>query len=249
MTSQRDRRRAPRSRSAFGGVPPVVAFAFICASPYAAAFPPYKSTDAATAGGRMLEVRVGLLRIQRRGSSSERSAPLSRINFGIGDHYEVVSELEYAIDDDRFAEGAFGFKWANLSNGRGVGVETLVLLPVHSELTGTGIETQFLRTWEEERWRIHANIGAFYDPRGEETERGWRGSLLAEFPGERIRPGVELFVRDPHSGGRRVQLGVGMILPLERVEIRSGLHVGLSEAAPDLEATLWLSWQWQVDRD
>ena len=67
---------------------------------------------------------------------------LSRINYGIGPHFEVISELEYAIDERELDEGALGFKWAKLENGRGFGVETLILLPVRSELDGAGIESQ-----------------------------------------------------------------------------------------------------------
>lgn len=213
----------------------------------AAAFPPYRTTDAETAGVRTLELRLGLLRLQRRDSDTERSAPLSRVNYGIGTHYEAISELEYAIDEDRFAEGAFGFKWANLAAGRGIGVETLVLVPVHSELSGAGIESQFLRTWQQPSWRLHVNAGAFYDPRSAETERGWRASLLAEFPRGRIRPGVEFLAKDPRSADERVQVGGGVITTLDRVEIRAGLHFGVSDAAPDVEASLWFAWRWRLD--
>ena len=62
----------------------------------AKAFPPYRTTDADTAGARVLEVRAGLLKLQRHGSTSDRSTPLTRINFGLGAHYEVISELEYS---------------------------------------------------------------------------------------------------------------------------------------------------------
>ena len=179
----------------------------------------------------MLELRFGLLKLQRRDSESARSAPLSRINFGVGRHFEVISELEYAIDDQRIAEGALGFKWANLTAGRGVGVETLILLPVHSELSGTGIESQYLRTWHHERWQLHVNAGGFYDPRSATTERGWRASTLVEFPREQFRPGVELFVKDARSASARVQAGVGAIVPLERFEILAliGVIQGLAE--------------------
>ena len=213
----------------------------------AGAFPPYRTTDAETAGARVLEVRIAALKVQRHDSESARSAPLSRVNFGIGDHYEVISELEYAIDDHRFADGAFGFKWANLADGRGIGVETLVLVPVNSEQSGSGLESQFLRTWQQETWRLHLNAGGFYDPRSGETERGWRGSVLAEFPRERVRPGVELFVRDANGADPRVQGGFGAIVSLERVEIRTGLHVGLTDEAPDLEASVWFSWKWTLN--
>lgn len=208
------------------------------------AFPPYRSTDADIAGADTVELRLGLLRVQRRDSASERSTPLLRANFGIGPRYEVVSELEYAVDERRFAEGALGFKWARLANGRGIGVETLLLLPVHSGLSGIGIESQFVRTWQQEHWRIHANGGAFYDARADDTEKGWRGSILAEFPREKLRPGVELFVKDARSAEARVQGGVGVIAALERFEVRSGLHVGLNGAAPDIEASVWFAWKW-----
>lgn len=222
------------------------AIAIMLTSGAAPAFPPYRTTDADTAGDDTLELRLGALRLQKRGGSSERTAPLSRLNYGIGAHYEVISELEYAIDEHRFADGALGFKWASLEAGRGIGVETLVLLPVHSALAGVGLESQLLRTWQQERWRLHANIGGFYDPRGADTVRGWRGSVLAEFPRGRHRPGIELFVRNPRDGDTRIQAGVGLISSLERIEIRTGLHVGLNDAAPDLEASLWFSWQWDT---
>jgi hypothetical protein len=197
----------------------------------ASAFPPYRTTDAETAGANALEVRLAPLKVQRRDSESTRSAPLSRVNYGVGDHFEAISELEYAIDDHRF----------------GIGVETLVLVPVNSEQSGSGLESQFLRTWQQEAWRLHLNAGAYYDPRSGETERGWRGSVLAEFPRERVRPGVELFVRDANGADPRVQGGFGAIVSLERIEIRTGLHVGLTDEAPDLEASVWFSWKWTLD--
>ena len=117
-------------------------------------------------------------------------------------------------------------------------------LPVQSEQGGAGIESQFLTTLKHDEWRLHFNAGAFYDPRGDDTVRGWRGSVLAEFPRERWRPGVELFARRAHGGETRAQLGFGAIAQLERIEIRTGIHVGLSDAAPDVEGSLWLSWSW-----
>jgi hypothetical protein len=218
----------------------------LCAPEPSWAFPPYRTTDAETAGDDTLETRIGLLRLQVRDSHSTRRTPLSRINYGIGPHFEVISELEYAIDERQLDEGALGFKWAKLENGRGIGVETLLLLPVRSELDGTGIESQVIRTWQRDRSRVHVNAGAFYDPRGLATERGWRASALAEFPRGRVRPGIELFVRDSDATETRLQAGVGLIASLDRVEIRTGLHVGLNAAAPDLEGSVWLSWKWRV---
>lgn len=211
----------------------------------APAFPPYRSTDAETAGEHVVELRLGLLRIQRRNGESDRLTPLSRLNVGLGDHYEIVTELEYAPDEHQLDEGALGFKWADLDGTLGFGVETLILLPVQSDQGGAGVESQFLTTLKHDEWRVHFNAGAFHDPRGGETVRGWRGSVLAEFPRARWRPGVELFARRAHGGATRSQLGFGAIAPLERVEIRTALHVGLSDAAPDVEGNVWLSWRWE----
>ena len=222
----------------------VLTAAVCCASPLLA-FPPYATTDAETAGTGAVEFRLGLLQIEKTGSDSERLTPLSNLNFGVGPHFEINSEFEYAIDDHEFEDGAVGLKWARLlEEGGGIGVETLLLLPVRSELSGAGIESQFLRTWEQDRSVVHLNAGAFYDPRGTTTERGWRASALAEFPRDRLRPGVELSVRDPDATDQEMQLGFGLIASLPRVEIRTGLHVGLNDAAPDLEGSLWLSWKW-----
>jgi len=152
----------------------------------ASPFPPYRSTDAGTAGSGMVELRFGLLGIQRRSSSSERSTPLTRTNFGIGKHYEVITELEYSADEHNLAEGA---------------------------------------------------------------KRGWRASLLAEFPLERVRPGVELFVKDTRFEDARVQAGVGVIKQFRHFQLRSGVHLGLSDNAPDVEANLWFAWNWSVSKN
>jgi len=56
-------------------------------------------------------------------------------------------------------------------------------------------------------------------------------------------------VKDARSASARVQAGVGAIVPLERFEIRTGLHIGLNDAAPDVEASIWFSWKWRLARD
>jgi hypothetical protein len=216
--------------------------------PAAGAFPPYRTTDADTAGAGVVQLRLGLLRIQRDNARSRRSTPLTRANFGIGEHFELVSELEYAPDDRKLAEGALGFKWARRNGHGGIGVETLALLPVHSGQTGAGIESQLVATRERESWRLHINGGAFYDPRSAATERGWRASVLAEFPRGRWRPGVELFAKRRRGDAAHVQAGVGLLADLPRLQVRAGLHAGLNDAAPDLEASVWLAWSWPRTR-
>jgi hypothetical protein len=214
---------------------------------HAFAFPPYETTDAETAGADMLEFRLGLLQIEKTGSDSERLTPLSNLNFGIGPHFEISSELEYAPDDDRLSDAALGFKWAAPRRDLRIGVETLALLPVESAQSGAGMESQLLVTVAREQWQLHGNAGFFYDPRAAETERGWRASILAEFPREKVRPGVELFGREAHGAPTELQLGAGVIAELERLAVHAGVHVGLTEEAPDWEANVWLSWKWQLN--
>lgn len=220
------------------------ALILIFAAPAAHAFPPYRSTDADTAGPGLIQLRLGLLRIKRVDSGSERSTPLTRTNFGIGDHFEIVSEFEYSPDRHELEEGALGFKWARLDDGFGIGVETLTLLPVHGGQSGAGIESQFIATLERESWQLHVNAGRFYDPRSRITERGWRASVLAEFPSGELRPGIELFGKENQFGGARVQAGVGVIAQVRRLQVRTGLHFGLTREAPDIEASVWLAWSW-----
>lgn len=212
----------------------------------AAAFPPYRSTDADTAGAGMLELRLGVLKVQRTGTTKERSGPLTRTNLGIGEHFEVTSELEYSRDQGHLGDGALGFKWARLESGLGVGLETLLLLPVQSDQSGAGIESQFLTTVQRELWEVHVNAGGFYDPRSSDTQRGWRASVLAEFPRERLQPGIEVFARNVRSEGTRVQLGIGVIKEFERFEVRTALHFGLNDRAPDVEGSVWFAWKWQA---
>ena len=129
--SQRAQRTPSRRKSIRRAMLPVTAIASMtCLTSTALAFPPYRTTDAETAGDDTLEARIGLLRLQVRDSHSTRKTPLSRVNYGIGPRFEVISELEYAIDERELDEGALGFKWAKLQNSRGIGVETLILLPV-----------------------------------------------------------------------------------------------------------------------
>jgi hypothetical protein len=191
-------------------------------------------------------MRLGLARVQRFDSADQRSTPLTRTNFGLGPNAEIIAEFEYSADNDELAEGAVGYKWARFADGRGVGIETLTLLPVQPGQSGVGVESQFLASFSDEGWQLHLNIGGFYDPRGRDTERGFRASLLAEFPRDDFEPGVELFVKDPHEEAARVQAGFGLIKQFRFFQLRTGVHAGLSDSAPDLEASLWLAWRWQT---
>ena len=219
----------------------------VCGALPALAFPPYETTDAETAGANAVEFRLGLLQIEKTGSDSERLAPLSNLNFGVGPHFEIASEFEYDPDDDRWGDAALGFKWAAPRGSVRIGVETFALLPVRTGQTGAGMESQFLTTFARQRWQLHGNAGLFYDPRDSETARGWRASVLAEFPRGKLRPGVELFGREAHGARTEVQLGAGVIAELERLTVHAGVHVGLTDAAPDWEANAWLSWKWQLN--
>lgn len=221
----------------------------LCAVQPALAFPPYRSTDADTADRGALELRVGLVRVERLDSGTRRAAPLMRANLGVGERFELITELEHVRGSGHtLDEGALGFKWAQGRQPFSIGVETLALLPVESGQGGVGIESQVLATRKLADWQVHFNVGGFHDPRAQaaRAERGWRASVLAELPRGRLRPGLELFAKRARSEPAHVQAGIGLIAQLERLEIRAGLHFGLTDEAPDVAASIWLARSWRV---
>ena len=208
------------------------------------AFPPYKTTDADTADPYNLELRLGLLQATRGAGETEYASPLLRANFGLPNKLELVSEFEYLPEEGEFGEGALGFKWAPLQGTPSFGIETLALLPVREGDSGVGVESQLVATWHRPgaRLRLHVNAGGFHDPRGADTDNGWRASALTELMGYRsYRPGIELFAKQVSGDDADVRLGVGVIKNVAQFEIRSAVHAGLTDEAPDVVFSLWFS--------
>lgn len=232
-----------RCASRRGAVALLGAALALALAPAARAFPPYRSTDAETVAPGVVEARLGLLRVERDDHDSRYTSPLLRLNLGVVRGFELVSELEYDLESSRLGDGGLGLKWATQEAPLRVGVETLALLPVSSLQSGVGVESQLLATWRLEDVRIHANAGGFYDPRPREIERGWRASLLVEAERRPVRLGAELFAKQIHGEGVRVEAGPGVIWGIGPIDVRAGLHAGLSSEAPDLRASLWLSWE------
>ncbi len=212
----------------------------------AVAFPPYRSTDADTAEPGQLEVRLGLLGIEREDDDNAYSSPLLRANLGLPRHLELITEFEFRADEGRFGDGAAGLKWAPLRGSWSFGLETLALLPVSSKHSGSGVESQLLATFRRKDFRIHINAGGFYDARPSETEHGWRASTLSELQLGRFRPGLEVFTKQVHSEPVQVQLGAGVIAQLGPIDVRTGVHAGLTSQAPDFVASLWVTWKWTL---
>jgi hypothetical protein len=207
----------------------------------ARAFPPYRSTDAETAEPGTLEVRVGLVRVEREDHDDTYTSPLLRVNLGLVDDLELVSEFEYGPEEDRVEDGAVGLKAVSPAGPLHVGIETLALLPVSSDQSGVGVESQLVGTLRRAPLRLHVNAGGFYDPRAADIERGWRASLLGEVEKGRARPGVELFARQVHGESIRVQAGVGAIVDIGPFDVRGALHLGLTSATPDVAVSVWVS--------
>lgn len=214
----------------------------------ASAFPPYRSTDAETAPPGVLETRLGLLRVEREDDDSRYQSPLLRVNLGVARNAEIVSELEYDLEQSRLGDGAIGFKWAQPREPVSLGVETLALLPVSSEHSGPGVEAQLLATLRRAPFRIHANAGGFHDPRRSDRESGWRASLLAEWERGRARLGAELFAKQVEGKGAQLLAGSGVIWSLGPLDLRAALHAGLTSEAPDLVGNLWISSEWELWR-
>lgn len=224
-------------------LPSVVVLTLISALLPAAsqAFPPYRSTDAETAAPWTLEARLGLLKVTHDDSRSSYASPLLRMNVGFPGDFELVTEFEYELERSRFVDGAVGFKWAPIQRSVSFGIETLMLLPVSSEFSGVGVESQLLATIHRDRYQVHINAGGFHDARFKVAENGWRASALVEAPLGRFKPGLELFAKQIHHESTQLQAGPGIIFDVGPFEIRSAVHFGLTSSAPDVVTSLWIS--------
>ena len=208
----------------------------------AEAFPPYRSTDADTADPFVLELRAGLVKVEHDRDETEVLTPLLRANFGLPNKFELISELEYLPNDGELGDGAVGIKWVPVFGSTlSFGIETLALLPVRSGDAGIGVESQLLGTYWNEHVRVHVNMGGFHDARVTPAEDGWRASLLAEFPRDGYRPGLELFAKQVENEPVDVRAGVGIIYDVGEFDIRMGLHGGLTNEAPDISFNLWIT--------
>lgn len=206
----------------------------------AGAFPPYRSTDADTAPPWVLEVRFGILRLRRQERANQYASPLLRTNLGMPSHTELVTEFEYLADEDRVGDAAVGMKWVPYRKSVNLGLEALALLPVSNQ-NGTGAEASFLATREAGPFRAHFNATAFYDPRGSPTERGWKLGLIGEREQGRCRAGMEIFASRIQREKVQALAGPGIILKAGRVDIRSGIHLGLTRESPDVTVSLWIT--------
>jgi len=217
-------------------------FAVLAFATSAAAFPPYRSTDAGTADPWAVEARLGLLRLRRDGGENLYSSPLLRLNLGLPGGVELISELEVRPGRGGLTDAALGAKWAPVQGRWSVGIEALMLLPV-PDARGTGVESQLILTYRDDArgLRLHLNGGGFYDGRPEPAEKAWRASALAELERGRYRPGLEVFSRKIGARPVEVLLGPGVIVDLGRIDVRLGLHVGITGAAPDMVFDAWTS--------
>lgn len=211
-----------------------------CSLPAQAA-PPFKTTDADTADPLVLEARLGLVQASREGDRNELLAPMLRTNFGLPGKIELVSEFEYSQSNHEFENGALGIKYIPVFGRFSFGVEALTLLPVRPDDNGYGVESQLLFTWRNDGYQVHFNAGGFHDPRGPVTVDGWRSGLLVEKRGVNSRDGVELFARQKRNQKIDLRLGYGLIRNFNLLQIRSGIHIGLSDHAPDIGFNFWLS--------
>jgi hypothetical protein len=207
------------------------------------AFPPYKSTDADTADPYHFEIRIGLVQVEHDEGKTEYITPLARANFGFPGNFEILSEFEYHPDENEIGDGALGIKWAPVQGAINFGIETLALLPVNAGQHDIGVETQVLATihGNHHGLQLHMNAGGFHDPRGPITENGWRGSMLIELHNISFRPGFELFAKKTDGHDTDLRLGTGIIKSIGRFEIRSAIHIGVTNQAPDVVFNFWFS--------
>jgi len=178
------------------------------------------------------------VRLTREAGENSFTTPSLRLNLGIPAGFEAVSEFEYSATEGQVEDAAVGLKWVPFRARFSFGTEVLALLPISSE-GGAGTQALLLATYREAPIRLHLNGGGFYDARPVEEALGWRASLLGEL--ELGRPGLELFTARVNDEPVQVAVGAGAIVDLNVVDVRAGVHLGISEAAPDLRASLWVA--------
>lgn len=216
--------------------------AMIAISPrVSSAFPPYHLSDANTADPWWLEWRAGFLRLTRdAGENSWAPGTNIRLNLGLPGQMEFVSEFEYAPGDGKYSDAAAGLKWVSGGERVSFGVETQALLP-DPGMSGTGVETVFLMTVRWDDALAHFNAGGLYSERGKDVERGWEGGAILEKKTGSLRPGVEIFARQTNSEPAQVSISAGLIISFGLLDIRFGAGSGLTQAAPDFSASLWIT--------
>lgn len=225
----------------FGGILAGLGLVLFGTAAPAWAFPPYRSTDAETADPWTLEARLGLLRLQHDADVNEYASPLLRVNFGFPYRIELVSEFEYLPEEGRVGDAALGFKWIPLMEAASLGVEVLALLPVSDE-GGAGVESSLLATYRfGELFRAHVNVAGFYDARPSPAEWGWKAGAIGEFRVGPFRPGLEIFAKRVFGAPVQLLAGPGLIVKLGPVDVRSGVHFGLTPDAADVTASLWVT--------
>ncbi len=215
-------------------------FVVALAAAPAQAFPPYRSTDADVADPWTLEGRLGLLKFVRDEGENSYTTPLLRLNLGIPTGFEAVSEFEYSASEGQVEDAAVGLKWVPFRARLSFGTEVLALLPISSQ-GGAGTQALLLATYREAPLRVHLNGGGFYDARPVDAELGWRASLLGELELGRARPGLELFTARVNDEPVQVAAGAGVIVDLTIFDVRAGVHLGVTDAAQDLRASLWIA--------
>lgn len=236
----------PQTRPLRFAFVPAAFFLFFLATafpPAAFAFPPYESTDADTPDPWTLESRLGFAKFMRDKGENSYSSPLWRVNLGLPRRLELVSEFVYQADSKMLGDAVAGLKWVPFSGESwAAGIEALAFLPV-SESVGSGTQNTLILTVLKDNLLLHINAGGFTDMRPLTMGSGWQTSALAEISMGRFRPGLELLAKQIGSAPAQVSLDPGLIVDCGKFDVRLGVRLGLTEAAPDLSSELWISFK------
>jgi hypothetical protein len=64
--------------------------------------------------------------------------------------------------------------------------------PTHPETQGAQLQSQLLRRWRQEDWKLEVSLGSLQDPISEKTKMGWRHGLS-----NRVLSSVRHWVQSP----------------------------------------------------
>jgi hypothetical protein len=221
------------------------------------AYRPFISTDAAVADVREVEIELGYFDLDRTHGENTISTPHMILNYGVAKNVELVVEftLEVSPEVEVTDPGIFGkgvLKEGVLQDKSGISfaIEAGPLLPsTRSREHGVGVEAIGIVSGKLSPFIVHVNGGGGLDRDDRHAFAVW--GVIGELP---VHPKVRVVgeVTGQSTQGERPNnsalLGVIWQPTSKNLFLDAGVRRGLSQAAPDWQFTLGLTFGFALPR-
>jgi hypothetical protein len=221
----------------------------------ARAYRPFVSTDAAVADVREVEIELGYFNLDRSHRENTISTPHTVLNYGVAKNLEVVAEFNLEVSPDVevvdpgvFLKGVVKEGVLQDKPGVSVAIEAGPLLPsTRAHERRVGFEAVGIVSGRVSAVTLHVNGGGGVD-RDERHAFGVWG-VIGELP---VHPKLRVVgeVAGESIQAERLQssalLGVIWQPTARNIFLDAGVRRGLTQAAPDWEVTLGLTFGFAV---